>query len=122
MPLLFAFVVTGISHAPNPIDGFNGLTSVCIVIILLGEGGACFLGFYVAELLLLLLARNPDVSPLLPLLLLIYPVFETLFTIWRRGALQHRPVMLPDASHLQSLVFRRLLRRPAGSGAPPSNR
>ncbi len=155
-------VVCGTSHAVNLIDGFNGLASVCIAIILLaiaavadqagddlvsslalvavaavlgfcvwnfprgllllGDGGAYFLGFYTAELLLLLLSRNPGVSPLLALLLLIYPVFETVFTIWRRGALQKRPVMLPDASHLHSLIFRRLLRRHAGTSGLQANR
>ena len=53
-------------------------------LIFLGDGGAYFLGFYVAELAILLLHRNPAVSPMFPLLLCIYPVFETLFSIYRR--------------------------------------
>jgi len=32
----------------------------------------------------MLVTRNPEVSPWFPLLLLIYPVFETFFSIYRR--------------------------------------
>jgi UDP-N-acetylmuramyl pentapeptide phosphotransferase/UDP-N-acetylglucosamine-1-phosphate transferase len=40
-------------------------------LIFLGDGGAYFLGFFVAELSILLLVRNPEVSPLFPLLVCI---------------------------------------------------
>ena len=59
-------------------------------LIFLGDGGAYFLGFYVAELGILLLARNPSVSPMCPLLICIYPVFETLFSMYRRKVLRGR--------------------------------
>jgi UDP-N-acetylmuramyl pentapeptide phosphotransferase/UDP-N-acetylglucosamine-1-phosphate transferase len=80
-------------------------------LMFLGDGGAYFLGFTVAELLLLLLVRNPNVSPMFALLLCIYPVFETGFTISRRllrGGT--RSTFAPDALHLHSLVHRRLVR------------
>jgi UDP-N-acetylmuramyl pentapeptide phosphotransferase/UDP-N-acetylglucosamine-1-phosphate transferase len=80
-------------------------------LMFLGDGGAYFLGFAVAELLLLLLVRNPQVSPMFALLLCIYPVFETGFTISRRllrGGT--RSTFAPDALHLHSLVHRRLVR------------
>ncbi len=88
--LVTVFVVAGVANAVNIIDGFNGLASMCVVIMLiglayvafavddrliallalagvgavlgffvwnfpaglvfLGDGGAYFLGFYVAEL------------------------------------------------------------------------
>jgi len=79
-------------------------------LIFLGDGGAYFLGFYVAELSILLLQRNPEVSPLFPLLMCIYPVFETLFSIYRRKFIRGRPVGLPDGVHLHSLIYRRLMR------------
>jgi UDP-N-acetylmuramyl pentapeptide phosphotransferase/UDP-N-acetylglucosamine-1-phosphate transferase len=79
-------------------------------LIFLGDGGAYFLGFYVAELGVLLLQRNPDVSPLCPLLMCIYPIFETLFSIYRRKFVRGRPVGMPDGVHLHSLVYRRLMR------------
>ncbi|NML15069.1 MraY family glycosyltransferase [Azohydromonas caseinilytica] len=83
-------------------------------LVFLGDGGAYFLGFYLAELSILLLARNPEVSPMFPLTLVIYPVFETLFSMYRRKWLQGRPVGMPDGVHLHSLIYRRLLRWAAG--------
>lgn len=83
-------------------------------LIFLGDGGAYFLGFFVAELGILLLQRNPQVSPLFPLLMVIYPVFETLFSMYRRRVVRGRAVGLPDGVHLHSLVYRRLLRWAVG--------
>lgn len=79
-------------------------------LIFLGDGGAYFLGFYVAELAILLLVRNPQVSPMFPLLACIYPVFETLFSIYRRMVLRGRPPQMPDGVHLHTLVYRRMMR------------
>lgn len=80
-------------------------------LIFLGDGGAYFLGFWIAELSILLVVRNAQaVSPLFPLLLCAYPVFETLFTMYRRRVIRGRSVSLPDATHLHSLVYRRLMR------------
>jgi UDP-N-acetylmuramyl pentapeptide phosphotransferase/UDP-N-acetylglucosamine-1-phosphate transferase len=136
--LLTVFAVAGIANSVNIIDGFNGLASMCVVIMLaalayvafqvgdpvigalalagigavlgffvwnfpaglifLGDGGAYFLGFFVAELSILLLVRNPDVSPLFPLLVCVYPVFETLFSIYRRRVLRRCRRACPTAS------------------------
>ena len=79
-------------------------------LVFMGDGGAYFLGFYVAELAILLLVRNPEVSPLFPLLVCIYPVFETLFSIYRRRVLRAVPPSMPDGIHLHSLIYRRLMR------------
>lgn len=85
-------------------------------LIFLGDGGAYFIGFVLAELSLLLLKRNPDeVSPLFPLLVCIYPVFETLFSIYRRRFLRAKPPSLPDGIHLHSLIYRRLMRWAVGN-------
>lgn len=84
-------------------------------LIFLGDGGAYFVGFYVAELGILLLQRNPAVSPLFPLLMVIYPVFETLFSMYRRKVVRGRAMGMPDGVHLHSLVYRRLLRWAIGS-------
>ena len=83
-------------------------------LIFLGDGGAYFLGFYVAELSILLLQRNPQVSPLCPLLMCIYPIFETIFSIYRRKFVRGRPVGMPDGVHLHSLIYRRLMRWAVG--------
>lgn len=80
-------------------------------LIFLGDGGAYFLGFLVSELSILLLHRNPnEVSPFFPLLVCIYPIFETLFSIYRRWFLRSMPPSMPDGIHLHSLIYRRVLR------------
>ncbi len=152
--LVTIFVVAGVANAVNIIDGFNGLASMCVVMMLvalayvgfqvgdrlimlmalvgvgavlgffvwnfpaglifLGDGGAYFLGFYMAELAILLLVRNPSVSPMFPLLVCFYPVFETLFSIYRRKILMGRPAGMPDGAHLHSLIYRRFVRWAAG--------
>ena len=149
------FAVAGIANAVNIIDGFNGLASMCTVLMLaaiayvsfqvydpligtlalagigavlgfflwnfpaglifLGDGGAYFLGFFVSELSILLLVRNVgEVSPLFPLLVCIYPVFETLFSIYRRRFLRAVAPSMPDGIHLHSLIYRRVLRWAVG--------
>lgn len=84
-------------------------------LVFLGDGGAYLLGFMVATLALLLCARNPEVSPLLPVVLPAYPIFETLFTMYRRRVLRGRPVSLPDGIHLHTLIYRRMLRWALGT-------
>ena len=144
-------VVAGTANSVNIIDGFNGLASMCVVImmsavayvayqandsvvftlallgigatlgffiwnfpagsIFLGDGGAYFLGFLFAELSILLLVRNPgEVSPLFPLLVCIYPVFETVFSAYRRKVLRGQSAGSPDGMHLHSLIYRRVMR------------
>ncbi|RZI41648.1 glycosyl transferase [Herbaspirillum sp. HC18] len=78
-------------------------------LIFLGDGGAYFLGFMVAELAVLLVMRNPQVSTWYPVLLLIYPAFETLFSAYRRLFLRGQSPGTPDGIHLHSLIFRRVV-------------
>jgi len=79
-------------------------------LIFLGDGGAYVLGFLLAELALLLLGRNPRVAPMFPLLVCIYPVFETVFSIYRRRFIRRTSPGVPDGVHLHHLIFKRLLR------------
>jgi UDP-N-acetylmuramyl pentapeptide phosphotransferase/UDP-N-acetylglucosamine-1-phosphate transferase len=149
-----AIAVAGVANSVNIIDGFNGLASMCVILMLagfgllafmaddkliahlclfsvmavagffvwnyprglvfLGDGGAYFLGFWVAEMGVLLVVRNPEMSPLAALLVVIYPVFETVFSIYRRRFLRAVPPGLPDGIHLHSLIYRRLVRWAAG--------
>nr|WP_297351321.1 glycosyltransferase [uncultured Caldimonas sp.] len=142
-------VVAGVSNAINIIDGFNGLASMCVVLMLagiawvafqvndgllllwsivgvgatlgffvwnypagkifLGDGGAYFLGFLVAILGVMLIVRHDDVSPLFALLLVTYPTFETMFSIYRRVVLRGRSPGSPDAAHLHTLLYRRVV-------------
>ncbi|NEN76397.1 glycosyl transferase [Pelistega sp. NLN82] len=79
--------------------------------VFLGDGGAYFIGFVLAELAVLLVMRNPSVSAFYALAVLFYPVFETLFSIWRRKFKRGVPVDQPDALHLHQLIFRRLVQK-----------
>jgi UDP-N-acetylmuramyl pentapeptide phosphotransferase/UDP-N-acetylglucosamine-1-phosphate transferase len=149
------FTVAGVANSVNIIDGFNGLSSMCVSLMLLafayvahevgdtalalwalagvgaalgffvwnfpaglifmGDGGAYFLGFYLAEIGILLTVRNESVSPLFPLMVCIYPVFETVFSMYRRRFLKAAPTGQPDGIHLHSLVYRRLMRWAIGA-------
>lgn len=153
--VLTMVAVGGVAHAVNIIDGYNGLSGVVSIFILLaiayvafkmqdvalmgvcfamvgaiagflfwnfprglifaGDGGAYLVGFMIAEMSVLLVARHPQVSPWFPLLCVIYPVFETLFSIYRRKFLQGRRVGYPDALHLHQLIYMRLVRWMVGS-------
>jgi len=77
--------------------------------IFLGDGGAYLIGFFIAELSILLVVRNPIVSKWFPLLICAYPIVETLFTIYRRVSRRRNPGM-PDATHLHQLIFRRIIK------------
>lgn len=148
--LLTIFVVTGVANAVNIIDGFNGLASMCVLMmvlalgyvafqvgdtfvftaslitagavlgffvwnfpagmIFLGDGGAYLLGFLLAELSVLLIRNNTSVSPIFPLLLCAYPIFETIFTMYRRKVVRGVATAAPDGIHLHTLIHRRLIR------------
>jgi UDP-N-acetylmuramyl pentapeptide phosphotransferase/UDP-N-acetylglucosamine-1-phosphate transferase len=71
--------------------------------LFLGDGGAYLLGYLLAWLSVMLVHRNPDVSPWAALLACAYPVFETVFTISRRLWCRRHPGR-PDSCHLHSLV------------------
>lgn len=147
---LTVFVIAGTANAVNIIDGFNGLASMCVLmmvlslayvgfvvgdhfifmaslitggailgffvwnfpagLIFLGDGGAYLLGFLLGELSILLVHRNPAVSPMFPLLLCAYPVFETIFTMYRRKFVRGVATGAPDGIHLHTLIHRRLIR------------
>ena len=78
-------------------------------LIFLGDGGAYFLGFMLGELAVLLVMRNNQVSTWYAALLLISPVFETLFSAYRRLFLRGQSPGTPDGIHLHSLIFRRIV-------------
>lgn len=79
-------------------------------LIFLGDCGAYLIGFLIAGFSILLVLRNPSVSPWFALLVNAYPIFETLFTIWRRKVHQGKNPTLPDGAHFHSLIYRRLIR------------
>jgi UDP-N-acetylmuramyl pentapeptide phosphotransferase/UDP-N-acetylglucosamine-1-phosphate transferase len=77
--------------------------------LFLGDGGAYFLGFWVSEMAVLLLVRNPSVNAWQVLSICAYPVIEVLFSIYRRRFIQKVSPGAPDALHLHTLVYRRIV-------------
>jgi len=145
------FAVSGMTNAINIIDGFNGLASGSVALMLaglaalawqtnddlvmrlclwgvaatlgfmvlnfpfgkifLGDGGAYLSGFWLAQCAILLLARNRDISTWSVLLCCTYPVWETVFSMWRKGIHRNTGVSNPDKLHLHMLIYRRLTLR-----------
>lgn len=84
-------------------------------LIFAGDAGAYFIGFLLAQIAVLLVSRHPDaMSPWFPLQVLIYPVLETLFSIYRRKK-RNVPTGLPDSLHFHQIVYKRLVRWMVGS-------
>ncbi len=146
-------VVGGCTHAVNIVDGFHGLASGLMIIMLaglmamawlaqdtlvvrlcglvllstlgffvfnwpsgkifLGDAGAYLLGFWVVALALLLVNRNLQLSPMAPVVVGIFPLIETLFSMYRRKFVRQHPIDHPDGLHLHTLVYKRLVARPA---------
>lgn len=72
--------------------------------IFLGDGGAYLVGFMLAELSVMLVTRNPRVSPWFPMVLLSYPVTETFYSIYRRRFMLGLSPGQPDNRHLHQLI------------------
>lgn len=77
--------------------------------IFLGDGGAYLIGLVLAILSVTLVHRNSEVSPWFPVVLLAFPIWETLFSMYRRKYRGHSTGRA-DALHLHYLVYRRLVR------------
>lgn len=88
-------------------------------LIFAGDGGAYLWGAVIAVASVVLVQRHDAVSPWFPALLLVYPVWETLFSIYRKMARGQSPGT-PDALHFHQLVYRRVVR--AGKQAEASRR
>ena len=78
-------------------------------LIFAGDGGAYLWGVVIAVASIVLVQRHNTVSPWFPMLLLIYPVWETLFSIYRKAARGVSPGVA-DALHFHQLIYRRLVR------------
>ena len=78
--------------------------------LFLGDGGSYFVGFALAWVAVLLIERNPSVSPFAALLICIHPVSEVLLSIFRRKLKKLNPGH-PDRLHFHSLIKQRYVRR-----------
>jgi UDP-N-acetylmuramyl pentapeptide phosphotransferase/UDP-N-acetylglucosamine-1-phosphate transferase len=86
--------------------------------IFLGDGGAYLLGFWLAELSVLIVARHAEVSPWFPMLLLVYPIFETLYSMYRRKIVLGLSPGHPDRSHMHQVIYGYLHKRTGGTDDP----
>ena len=75
-----------------------------------GDGGAYIWGTVIAMACLYLVQRNAGISPWFPVLLLIYPIWETCFSAYRKLARGVSPGVA-DALHFHQLIYRRIVRR-----------
>jgi UDP-N-acetylmuramyl pentapeptide phosphotransferase/UDP-N-acetylglucosamine-1-phosphate transferase len=142
-----AFAVAGVTNSINIIDGFHGVASCAVIIILtgfgflasqsgdafvmhlalvgagatlgfllinyptgrlfMGDGGAYLMGFWLAEVAVLLIVRNPSVNAWQVLAVCAYPVIEVIYSIYRRKFIRKVSPGTPDRLHLHSLIYRR---------------
>jgi UDP-N-acetylmuramyl pentapeptide phosphotransferase/UDP-N-acetylglucosamine-1-phosphate transferase len=78
-------------------------------LIFAGDGGAYLWGGVIAIASITLVQRHDEVSPWFPMLLLIYPVWETVFSIYRKLVRGVSPGVA-DALHFHQLIYRRIVR------------
>lgn len=78
-------------------------------LIFAGDGGAYLWGTVIAMASIQLTQRHGQVSPWFPMLLLLYPVLETVFSVYRKVVRGQSPSMA-DALHFHQLIYRRIVR------------
>jgi UDP-GlcNAc:undecaprenyl-phosphate/decaprenyl-phosphate GlcNAc-1-phosphate transferase len=78
-------------------------------LIFVGDGGSYFWGIVIAVASITLVQRHQSVSPWFVMLLLIYPVWETIFSIYRKLARGQSPG-IADSMHFHQLVYKRIVR------------
>jgi len=77
--------------------------------IFMGDGGAYFVGFILAGIGLWLVDRHAELSNWFVLLIFIYPMYEVLFSIYRKKIVRGTSPSQPDGYHLHMLVYKRLV-------------
>lgn len=145
------FMIGGVMHSINIIDGYNGLALgisamalICLSLIamkveyydlvflniyllgailgvmlfnypwgklFMGDGGAYMIGFIIAINSLLLVNNNMQVSPWFPLMVVAYPVWETIFSIFRKKFIMKTSPTKPDGYHLHMLIYKGIIKR-----------
>jgi UDP-N-acetylmuramyl pentapeptide phosphotransferase/UDP-N-acetylglucosamine-1-phosphate transferase len=79
--------------------------------LFMGDGGAYFLGFWCAEIAVLLVYRNPEISAWQVLAIYAYPVIEVLYSMFRKKVLRKMSPTIPDRLHFHMLLYRRCICR-----------
>ena len=73
--------------------------------IFLGDGGAYLIGYLSAILLILISSRNSEISPFAILLIIIFPIYETIRSFIRRFFSKELKSFDPDNRHMHSLLY-----------------
>ena len=73
--------------------------------IFLGDGGAYFIGYFCAVLLIVLSLKHEQISPFAILLIVIFPIYETLRSFFRRLFSKKLKSFEPDNQHFHSIVY-----------------
>lgn len=124
--MVSVIIFAGIAYVAYQVHDYTILTITLIMIgsligffilnypngfIFMGDGGAYFTGFIMGISLVLLVIKHQEVSPWFALTLIIYPVFEVVFSIYRRISIKKVSPFLPDGLHLHSIIYKRLTRK-----------
>ena len=78
--------------------------------IFMGDGGAYFVGFILAGISLWLVDRHEELSNWFVLLIFIYPMYEVLFSIYRKKIVRGTFPSQPDGYHLHMLFYKRVVK------------
>ncbi len=74
--------------------------------IFLGDGGAYFTGFLLAIIAILLVDRHTtEISPWFALCVLIHPVWEVMFSFFRKAVFDKESPFKPDPYHIHQFIF-----------------
>jgi UDP-N-acetylmuramyl pentapeptide phosphotransferase/UDP-N-acetylglucosamine-1-phosphate transferase len=76
--------------------------------VFLGDGGAYFLGFMLACIAILIVDRHNVVSAWFCLSIVIYPIWEVIYSIIRRLSMHGTKATVADKMHLHQVLMRRL--------------
>lgn len=86
--------------------------------IFLGDGGAYLAGFWLAQCGVMLVERNPGISAWALMLVWIYPVWETVFSMYRRRVKDGVQTGQADSGHLHQLIYQRLRAKAQAKNTP----
>jgi len=87
-------------------------------LIFLGDGGAYLIGFTIAVLSILLVKNHQEVSAWFPIAVAVYPIYETLFSIYRRKFIRKVSPTEPDRFHLHTLFYKTIVKKLLGTSNP----
>ena len=79
--------------------------------VFLGDGGAYFLGSFVAITTIMTSKTYPEISPFYFCILLFYLFFEVFFSFIRKLLKEKKSPIHPDGKHLHMLLYKALLKK-----------